>query len=74
MVAFASDWRIFDKQTAALLRPALIVLRYKQVMGTADRPEMPHGITLKQMLATVVRAEEDAIGTTAEPPTRLTAE
>ena len=58
MVAFASDWRVSDKQAATFLSPALIVMRYKQVMGTADRPEMPHGVTLQQMLATVVKAEE----------------
>lgn len=58
MVAFASDWRISDKRAASFLSPAVIVMRYKQVMGTADQPEMPHGVTLQQMLATVVKAEE----------------
>jgi len=71
MVALATDWRLSDKRAAVLFSPALIVMRYKQVMGSADRPEMPHGVTLQQMLAAVVKAEE-AIGAMEDQLERFT--
>jgi hypothetical protein len=36
----------------------MIVLRYKQVTGNAERPEMPYGVTLQEMLAAVAKAEQ----------------
>jgi hypothetical protein len=35
-------------------------MRYKHVTGTGDRPEMPHGVTLQQMLTAVVKAEQQS--------------
>ncbi len=65
MVAFASDWRVSGRHAMAPLSPATIVMRYKQVMCTANRSEMPHGVTLREMLKAVVTGEDAASGVVA---------
>jgi hypothetical protein len=58
MVAFAVNNRLSPQHGITGPSPAVVVMRYKHVTGTGDRPEMPHGVTLQQMLTAVVKAEQ----------------
>jgi hypothetical protein len=62
MVAFASDRRDFGWLGCVPSSPAVIVLRYKQLIGRSECPEMPHGITMREMLKAIYAVEDTECG------------
>jgi hypothetical protein len=54
MVAPASLLMDDMRMAKILLRPARIVLRYRQIIALMSRTEVPRGVSLQTMLETVV--------------------
>ena len=65
MVAFASVRRVSGLHGSVPNSPAVIVMRYKQLIGTSECSEMPHGITMREMLKAIFAAEDAESGEVA---------